>query len=1393
MRNLFKRFPLFFTFLIIFNSSYLDSVYADPVVDGRFIKDNTVPASKLKDVTTDNIPAGTTNLYYTNSLFNTNFASKLTATNGLTGISFSASTPIVEADSILGAFGKLQAEISALNLLTPNVTSVNGYTGVIALTTTDITEGTNFYWTALRFNAAFATKTTTNLSEGTNLYWTQGRFNTAFSGKTKADLNLGSVDNTSDASKPVSAATNYQLSLKANTADISAVGFSGSYLDLTNRPSGLTQVNSDWTSSSGVSSILHKPTIPSLTSQLTNDSNFLTSVPVTSVNSLTGAVSLTSDTVPVGTTNKYYLTSLFNTDFSSKTTSNLTEGSNLYWTPSRFNTSFGAKSTSDLVEGTNFYWTSLRFNTAFGGKTTTDLTEGTNLYFTDLRAVSAPLTGLSTSSSSAVLATDSTLVGIGKLEAHVASNSASITTNANNIAINTTNISSNTTAIAGKQATLTTGSSSQYFKGDLSLGTFPTNISSFTNDSGYITSSPVTSVNTLTGVISLNSDNIPVGTTNKYYLSSLFNTDFGLKNTGDLAEGSNLYYTDIRFDTSFATKSTDDLVVGTTNKYYLTSLFNTDFSSKTTDNLTQGSTNKYYSSSLFNTDFSGKSTTNLTEGTNFYYTDSRFDGRFSSKTTDDLLVGSTNLYYTNTLFNSSFSLKSTSDLTEGTNFYWTAGRFNTAFSGKSTSDLTEGSNFYYTDSRFDARLSAKTTDNLAVGSTNLYYTNSLFNTSFSGKTTSDLIEGTNYYWTPARFDTALGLKSTTDLSEGTNKYFTDFRAVSAPLTGLSTSTSTPVTATDSTLVGVGKLQSQINSLSSSSGVTSVNTRTGAVTLTKYDVGLSNNDNTSDATKNAAAVSLTNKTIDGSLNTLSNIGQSSVTGLSSSLAGKQPLITLGSTSQYFKGDLSLGTFPTNVSTFTNDAGYLTSAPVTSVNSLTGAVSLTSDTVPVGTTNKYYLTSLFNTDFSSKTTANLSELTNLYFTNARAIAAPLTGLSTSTSTAVTATDSTLIGVGKLQAQVTINTGNISTNTSNISSNTTAIAGKLTASNNLSDLTSVSTAKTNLALVKSDVGLGSVDNTSDSTKNAASVSLTNKTINGSLNTLSNIAESSVTNLTTDLSGKQSTITLGTTGQYFLGNLSLATIPTFNSLSPMTNLGDVIYGGVSGAGTRLAPNTTATKKYLSQTGTGSAGQAPVWDQPILNNIGSPTSSYSFNSQDVTGVGTITGSNAGFSSITATTGTFTNGTVNSDVITTNAASQTLSGKQYKFAETLSVNQTAEGIIETKTAGEALSFGDVVYFKSDGKVWKANATAEATAPVMAMCVSSSISANSTGNFLLQGTVRNDSWSWTIGGLIYLNTTAGTMSQTRPSSIDQVIQVMGMSHPSATTIYFNPNSVYFTHS
>lgn len=57
-------------------------------------------------------------------------------------------------------------------LLTPPadaVTSVNGKTGVVTLTTANISEGSNLYWTQARFDTAFAAKSSTALKDGATI------------------------------------------------------------------------------------------------------------------------------------------------------------------------------------------------------------------------------------------------------------------------------------------------------------------------------------------------------------------------------------------------------------------------------------------------------------------------------------------------------------------------------------------------------------------------------------------------------------------------------------------------------------------------------------------------------------------------------------------------------------------------------------------------------------------------------------------------------------------------------------------------------------------------------------------------------------------------------------------------------------------------------------------------------------------------------------------------------------------------------------------------------------------------------------------------------------------------------------------------------------------------
>ena len=74
-------------------------------------------------------------------------------------------------------------------------------------------------------------------------------------------------------------------------------------------------------------------------------------------------------------------------------------------------------------------------------------------------------------------------------------------------------------------------------------------------------------------------------------------SDISNHSTSDLSEGSSLYFTDARsfaaFDTRLGTKDTGDLAEGS-NLYYTIARWDTRLAQKTTDNITEGSTNLFF-------------------------------------------------------------------------------------------------------------------------------------------------------------------------------------------------------------------------------------------------------------------------------------------------------------------------------------------------------------------------------------------------------------------------------------------------------------------------------------------------------------------------------------------------------------------------------------------------------------------------------------------------------------------------------------------------------------------------------------------------------------------------------------------------------------------------------
>lgn len=131
-----------------------------------------------------------------------------------------------------------------------------------------------------------------------------------------------------------------------------------------------------------------------------------------------------------------------------------------------------------------------------------------------------------------------------------------------------------------------------------------------------------------------------------------------------------------------------------------------------------------------------------------------------------------------------------------------------------------------------------------------------------------------------------------------------------------------------------------------------------------------------------------------------------------------------------------------------------------------------------------------------------------------------------------------------------------------------------------------------------------------------------------------------------------------------------------------------------------------------------------------------------------------------------------------------------KLMEAPTNDQTASGLIVSMTYTTGITIGDLLYFKSDGKVYQADANGSSTYPVMGLALATANSGSN--NVLLHGIYKDvNRYNFTVGGVVYLSTTAGAETQTPPSATDNVIQVVGIAIH-ADRIYFNPSPDYITH-
>ena len=475
--------------------------------------------NRLSIKNTNNLEEGISNLYYTKLRVNNDFDDKITTITTDNIIEGKTNKYIV--NKIYNDSLTITGILVASNLVVGNA--------IVNLSSSNFDS---------EFNKFFNTLSSDNLIEGSsNLYYTDQRNTSNF----KYNINNISTDNLIEGSSNLyytdqRSTSNFKYNLSLCTLDDISDGIYNNYI-----------ISNIYNNNLKINGVLTASNIDII--DLTNINNYIDKQIFKTLN--------TTDSLLEGS-NLYYTslraTSNFDENLSLISTSQLKEGSNLYYTSLRATSNFEENlsliSTSQLNEGSNLYYTSLRATSNFDENlsliSTSQLKEGSNLYYTSLRATSN---------------FDENLSLISTSQLQEGSNLYYTSLRA------TSNFDENLSLISTSQ--LQEGSNLYY--------TTSRTTSDFYNNLQQITL-----------------DNLQQGTSNQYITSNIYNNSLHI-NGIITASDINIIGPSLNniINTNFNLKTTDNLLEGSSNKYYSSLLFNSSFSQKTTDDLSEGSINKY--------------------------------------------------------------------------------------------------------------------------------------------------------------------------------------------------------------------------------------------------------------------------------------------------------------------------------------------------------------------------------------------------------------------------------------------------------------------------------------------------------------------------------------------------------------------------------------------------------------------------------------------------------------------------------------------------------------------------------------------------------------------------------------------------------------------------------
>ena len=166
----------------------------------------------------------------------------------------------------------------------------------------------------------------------------------------------------------------------------------------------------------------------------------------------------------------------------------------------------------------------------------------------------------------------------------------------------------------------------------------------------------------------------------------------------------------------------------------------------------------------------------------------------------------------------------------------------------------------------------------------------------------------------------------------------------------------------------------------------------------------------------------------------------------------------------------------------------------------------------------------------------------------------------------------------------------------------------------------------------------------------------------------------------------------------------------------------------------------------------------------------------------------------------FTAAALSGQATMTNAGVVTVNSATLSDASSINIStplltgadHTTTGITAQMLAGGAIAaFKLVCIHSTTQEVVEADASVIATARAIGIAPAA-ISDTATGTVLLHGFVRDDTWTWTTGGVLYLSETAGAMTHTAPTTSGAFVQAVGIAL-SPDVVYINPSLDVIEHA